>query len=64
MSDHRQAVERQTKAGESGSPVWVKRHPSMGGRVMVGVHTGGNTTANRGVRFTGPILDWIRANTR
>ena len=29
-----------TCPGHSGSPVWVRRHPSMGGRVLVGVHSG------------------------
>lgn len=34
--------------GHSGSPVWVKRHSSMGGRVLVGIHVGrrGATVAN------------------
>lgn len=27
-----------TKGGQSGGPVWVKRDPSIGGRVIVGIH--------------------------
>lgn len=32
--------ENDTYSGHSGSPVWVKRHASMGGHVMVGIHIG------------------------
>jgi glutamyl endopeptidase len=53
-----------TCPGHSGSPVWVKRHPSMGGRVLVGVHVGGRTTGNRAVHLTAQHLAWIAANTR
>lgn len=57
-----------TFGGHSGSPIWVRRHSSMGGRVMVGVHVAGDdgvgVRANRGVHFTSALLTWIRANTR
>lgn len=58
-----------TFGGHSGSPVWVKRRASLGGRVMVGVHVAGDDlgvpggtpfAANRGVRFTPAIIDDIR----
>lgn len=52
-----------TCPGHSGSPVWVRRHPSMGGRVLVGVHVGGGRRANRAVRITPAVLNFIRANT-
>jgi glutamyl endopeptidase len=57
-----------TFGGMSGSPVWVRRHPSMGGRVLVAIHIAGDDpatpgVANRGVRITPPILRWIAANT-
>lgn len=50
--------------GHSGSPVWVRRHPSMGGRVMIGVHVRGDTAANSAVRFTDAHLRWIAAGIR
>jgi V8-like Glu-specific endopeptidase len=53
-----------TCPGHSGSPVWVRRHPSMGGRVLVGVHVGGQSTGNRAVHLTARHIDWITANTR
>jgi V8-like Glu-specific endopeptidase len=55
-----------TCAGHSGSPVWVRRHPSMGGRVLVGVHVGAarDQRSNLAVHFTPAILRWIAANTR
>lgn len=37
-----------TKGGHSGSPVWVRRHHSMGGRVLIGIHTGAGPNAKRG----------------
>jgi glutamyl endopeptidase len=54
-----------TCGGHSGSPVWVRRHPSMGGRVLVGVHISGSATnhTNAAVRLTPAILRWIFANT-
>jgi glutamyl endopeptidase len=57
-----------TFGGMSGSPVWVRRHPSMGGRVLIGVHIAGDDPtltgqANRGVLITPRILSFIAANT-
>ena len=58
-----------TFGGHSGSPVWVKRDASLGGRVMVGIHVGPDdrgqpgatpVVANRGVRITPAILADIR----
>jgi V8-like Glu-specific endopeptidase len=55
--------------GHSGSPVWVKRRASVGGRVMVGLHVAGDDlgrrggtpfAANRGIRFTPAIVNDIR----
>lgn len=37
-----------TYPGHSGSPVWVKRSPDMGGRVLVGIHIAGNDPASSG----------------
>ena len=56
-----------TCGGHSGSPVWVKRDRTMGGRVMVGVHVGAPSASsdrNVAVRFTPALLNWIIANTR
>ncbi|WP_167759361.1 trypsin-like serine protease [Mycobacterium sp. PS03-16] len=53
-----------TCPGHSGSPVWIKRHPSMGGRVLVGVHVGGHTTGNSAVLLSTRHLRWIAANIR
>lgn len=58
-----------TKPGHSGSPVWVRRHPSRGGRVLVGVHVArhdvqGRTVSNTAVRLTPAMVRWIVANTR
>jgi len=58
-----------TFPGMSGSPVWVRRHPSMGGRVLVAVHVSGDSPAtagraNRGERITQDALRWIVANLR
>jgi glutamyl endopeptidase len=58
-----------TFPGVSGSPVWVRRHSSMGGRVLVAIHIAGDDRArgspiaNRGVRITDDILQFIRNNT-
>jgi V8-like Glu-specific endopeptidase len=52
-----------TCPGHSGSPVWVKRHSSMGGRVMVAIHLGGNATSNVSVRITDPVMRFIIAHT-
>ncbi len=52
-----------TCPGHSGSPVWVKRDASKGGRVMVAIHISGDQppkpVANRGVRITRPVLSNI-----
>jgi V8-like Glu-specific endopeptidase len=49
--------------GHSGSPVWVRRDPTRGGRVMIAIHVSGDQppapVANRGVRITRPILNNI-----
>jgi V8-like Glu-specific endopeptidase len=58
------AYENDTFGGHSGSPVWVKRDATMGGRVLVGVHVRGGTSANYGVLITAPILKFIIANTK
>jgi V8-like Glu-specific endopeptidase len=56
-----------TKPGHSGSPVWVRRDPSMGGRVLVAVHVAraerdrrGRVTSNIAARITPRMLEWIR----
>ena len=64
-----------TFGGHSGSPVWIERPASLGGHVMIGLHLGGDdrsqpdaTTprliANRGLKFTPPILNDIRQKIR
>jgi glutamyl endopeptidase len=57
-----------TFPGMSGSPVWVRRDPTMGGRVLIGVHVAGDDPArpgisNRSVRINDQILRFITANT-
>jgi glutamyl endopeptidase len=57
-----------TCPGHSGSPIWVRRHPSMGGRVLVGIHVAGDDPAtpgvsNRAVHINSTILAFIIANT-
>ena len=56
-----------TFAGHSGSPVWVRRHASMGGRVMVGIHVGIRTATsskpNKAVYLSSSVVDFIRDNT-
>ena len=54
-----------TFGGHSGCPVWVKRSASNGGRVIVGIHVGGDDPtipgiANQAVRITPQILANIR----
>ncbi len=54
-----------TFPGHSGSPVWVKRSPDMGGRVLIAIHVAGDDPkirgkANRAVRLTPAILANIR----
>jgi len=58
-----------TYRGHSGSPVWVRRHPSLGGRVLVGVHVAGSEPGakrktNRAVLIDAEILKFIIANTK
>ncbi|MEZ4682797.1 MAG: hypothetical protein R2932_52175 [Caldilineaceae bacterium] len=55
--------ENDTEAGHSGSPVWVKRSLSVGGRTLVGIHIGfdpATRRANRAVAITPAILTFIR----
>jgi V8-like Glu-specific endopeptidase len=54
-----------TCPGHSGSPVWVRRDPSMGGRTLIGVHIAGGPggASNRAVQLTRANLQWIRSNT-
>lgn len=53
--------------GHSGSPLWVRRHPSMGGRVLVGIQItgddGAGVVANRAVFITPAVRAFIVANT-
>jgi glutamyl endopeptidase len=49
--------------GHSGSPVWVRRDPTMGGRVLVAVHVAGGTKENYGVLIDSAIRKFIIANT-
>lgn len=60
------SYENDTEAGHSGSPVWVRRDRSMGGRVLVGVHIGFDPVtraSNRAVAITDDILRFIATNT-
>jgi glutamyl endopeptidase len=57
-----------TFGGMSGSPVWVRRDPTMGGRVLVAIHISGDDAgfpdrANRGVLITSTVLDFVRAHS-
>ncbi len=55
-----------TWPGHSGSPVWVKRSRSVGGRTLVGIHVGRHPTSrrsNRAVDITPDILSFIRRHT-
>src|SRR2546423_746961 len=53
-----------TCPGHSGSPVWVRRHPSMGGRVLIGIHVApAGSGANRAVLINRAIMSFIVANT-
>jgi V8-like Glu-specific endopeptidase len=58
-----------TCPGHSGCPVWVRRDPTKGGRVLIGVHTSSDDPAtrgkaNRGVLFDKTVLAWIAKYTR
>jgi V8-like Glu-specific endopeptidase len=52
----------ETCPGQVGGPVWVRRSPDMGGRVLVGIHVGGNHQANFGVFITPAVRSFIVAN--
>jgi V8-like Glu-specific endopeptidase len=58
-----------TCPGHSGSPVWIKRSPDMGGRVLVGIHIAGDDPAvtgkaNRAVFINKTLRSFIAANIR
>jgi len=53
-----------TCPGHSGSPVWVKRVPEHGGRVMVGVHLGVSGGSNVAARITPAVMRFITAHLR
>lgn len=57
-----------TCPGHSGSPVWVRRHPSKGGRVLIAVHVARDAPphpkANRAVMIDGAVRKFIVANTK
>jgi glutamyl endopeptidase len=55
-----------TYGGHSGCPVWVRRAPENGGRVLVAVHVAGSRAAGRnyGVLISSDILKFIIANTK
>lgn len=61
--DNRLYYLNDTCNGQSGGPVWVRRDRTMGGRVLVAVHTGATGGRNRAERITPDVLAWIRANT-
>ncbi len=54
-----------TCPGHSGSPIWIKRHASMGGRVLAAIHVAGEEStptgpyANRGVLIGSSIRKFI-----
>lgn len=56
-----------TCPGHSGSPVWIKRLPNKGGRVLVGIHVGGDdgrgVVANQAVFITPAVRRFITTNT-
>lgn len=56
--------ENDTNKGHSGSPVWVRRHPSMGGRVLVGVHMKRGDQQNGAVYINSAVRRFIRRYTR
>jgi V8-like Glu-specific endopeptidase/outer membrane protein OmpA-like peptidoglycan-associated protein len=53
-----------TCPGHSGSPVWVRRDPSLGGRVLVAIHVSGDRpplpVANGSVRITPRVFNDIQ----
>ncbi|MBC7826265.1 MAG: trypsin-like peptidase domain-containing protein [Chitinophagaceae bacterium] len=66
FSENRKILEylNDTFAGHSGSPVWVRRHPSMGGRVMVGIHISGITRQNNKITGKGNRAVYINDDVR
>lgn len=50
-----------TCKGHSGAPVWIKRSRWMGGRVLVGIHSGAEDL-NVAVRITREVAAFIAAN--
>ena len=57
-----------TYFGHSGSPVWIKRAASMGGRVLVGIHVAGDDAigvkANRAVFINTQVRNFIITNLK
>ncbi len=62
-----------TKGGHSGSPVWIKRDPSLGGRVVVGIHIArgpwasspsGTVQYNKAVLINNEVRNFIVSNLR
>lgn len=62
-----------TKGGQSGGPVWVKRDASLGGRVIVGIHMArgpwansptGTVDYNKAVFINNKVLTFIKANLK
>jgi V8-like Glu-specific endopeptidase len=53
-----------TCAGHSGSPVWVKRDKTMGGRVMVAVHLGAAGRHNVGACLTPRVMAFVMRHLR
>lgn len=51
-----------TDVGQSGSPLWLLGNNEI--RLLLGVHIQGGATANRGVRITCAVIDWIEAECR
>lgn len=53
-----------TCPGHSGSPVWVRRSPDRGGRVLVGIHIVGSKQDNAAVLLSPEVQRFIADNTR
>jgi V8-like Glu-specific endopeptidase len=62
-----------TKGGQSGGPVWLKRDPSLGGRIIVGIHIArgpwdpalaSRVLYNRAIFITTEVKNFIDANRR
>ena len=56
--------ENDTSGGHSGSPVWVKRDKSMGGRVLCGVHIGIIGATETVAVYLLPWVDYIKARIK